>query len=96
MLQKLNFAPGFNKQVTATGGEMQWVSGDYVRFRYGAPEKIGGWSQLGDITLTGRTVAMHQFVNAPSKVDSPTPNLTPLQSPNPQPAADSSTAGPME
>ena len=64
MLQKLNFAPGFNKQVTATGGEMQWVSGDYVRFRYGSPEKIGGWSQLGNITLTGRTVAMHQFVNA--------------------------------
>jgi len=64
MLQKLNFAPGFNKQVTATGGEMQWVSGDYVRFRYGSPEKIGGWSQLGSITLTGRTVALHQFVNA--------------------------------
>ena len=64
MLQKINIAPGFNKQVTATGGEGQWVSGDYVRFRYGSPEKIGGWSQLGNITLTGRTVAMHQFVNA--------------------------------
>ena len=64
MLQKINIAPGFNKQVTATGGEGQWVSGDYVRFRYGSPEKIGGWAQLGDITLTGRTVAMHQFVNA--------------------------------
>ena len=35
-----------------------------MRFRYGSPEKIGGWSQLGNITLTGRTVAMHQFVNA--------------------------------
>ena len=64
MLQKINIAPGFNKQVTATGGESQWVSGDYVRFRYNSPEKIGGWSQLGNITLTGRTVAMHQFVNA--------------------------------
>jgi len=64
MLQKLRFQPGFNKQVTATGGEGQWVSGDYVRFRYGSPEKIGGWAQLGDITLTGRTVAMHQFVNS--------------------------------
>jgi hypothetical protein len=64
MLQKINIAPGFNKQVTATGGEGQWVSGDYVRFRYNSPEKIGGWSQLGNITLTGRTVAMHQFVNA--------------------------------
>ena len=64
MLQKINIAPGINKQVTATGGEGQWVSGDYVRFRYGSPEKVGGWAQLGDITLTGRTTAMHQFVNS--------------------------------
>ena len=64
MLQKLKFQPGFNKQVTATGGEGQWVSGDYVRFRYGTPEKIGGWAQLGDATLTGRNTAIHHFVNA--------------------------------
>ena len=64
MLQKVNFAPGFNKQVTATGGEGQWVSGDYVRFRYNSPEKIGGWAQLGDATLTGRNTALHHFVNA--------------------------------
>mgnify|MGYP003648804887 FL=1 len=64
MLQKLGFQPGFNKQVTATGGEGQWVSGDYVRFRYGTPEKIGGWAQLGDATLTGRNTALHHFVNA--------------------------------
>ena len=64
MLQKLQFAPGFNKQVTPTGGEGQWVGGDYVRFRYGTPEKIGGWAQLGDATLTGRNTALHHFVNA--------------------------------
>ena len=64
MLQKINIAPGFNKQVTATGGEGQWVSGDYVRFRYGSPEKIGGWAQLGDKTITGRNTALHHFVNA--------------------------------
>ena len=64
MLQKLKFQPGYNKQVTATGGEGQWVSGDYVRFRYGSPEKIGGWAQLGDNTLTGRNTALHHFVNA--------------------------------
>jgi len=64
MLQKLKFQPGINKQVTATGGEGQWVDGDNIRFRYGSPEKIGGWAQLGDITLTGRTTAMHQFVNS--------------------------------
>ena len=64
MLQKIRIQPGFNKQVTATGGEGQWVSGDYVRFRYGTPEKVGGWAQLGDATLTGRNTALHHFVNS--------------------------------
>jgi hypothetical protein len=53
MLQKLGFAPGFNKQVTETGAEGQWFDGDNVRFRYGTPEKIGGWQQLGESKLTG-------------------------------------------
>ena len=47
MLQKLGFLPGFNKQVTSTGAESQWTDGENVRFRYGTPEKIGGWNQLG-------------------------------------------------
>jgi hypothetical protein len=64
MLQKVKFQPGFNKQVTPTGGEGQWQGGDYVRFRYGTPEKIGGWAQLGDSVLTGRNTALHHFVNA--------------------------------
>jgi len=64
MLQKIRIQPGFNKQVTATGGEGQWVGGDYVRFRYGTPEKIGGWTQLGSVTLTGRNTALHHFVNS--------------------------------
>ena len=64
MLQKVKFAPGFNKQVTSTGGESQWVNGDNVRFRYGTPEKIGGWSQLGSVNITGRNTAIHHFVNA--------------------------------
>jgi len=64
MLQKVKFAPGFNKQVTSTGGENQWVSGDFVRFRYQTPEKIGGWAQLGDNTLTGRNTALHHFVSS--------------------------------
>ena len=64
MLQKVRFQPGFNKQVTATGGEGQWVDGDNVRFRYGTPEKIGGWAQLGSVDITGRNTALHHFVNA--------------------------------
>ena len=61
MLQKVNFLPGFNKQVTATGAEAQWTGGDYVRFRYGTPEKLGGWDQLGGDNLTGAARALHHF-----------------------------------
>jgi hypothetical protein len=65
MLQKLNFKPGFNKQVTESGAESQWVDGDFVRFRYGLPEKIGGWSQLtiSNKTLPGAARAQHSFVS---------------------------------
>ena len=48
MLQKIGFLPGFNKQITPTGAEAQWTGGENVRFRYGTPEKVGGWSSLGD------------------------------------------------
>ena len=63
MLQKLGFAPGFNKQVTETGAEGQWFDGDNVRFRYGSPEKIGGWEQLGGDKLTGAGRAIHNWNN---------------------------------
>jgi len=63
MLQKLGFLPGFNKQVTSTGAESQWTGGENVRFRYGTPEKIGGWSQLGDSKLTGAARGLHHMVN---------------------------------
>ena len=63
MLQKIGFLPGFNKQVTATGAEGQWTGGDFVRFRYGTPEKIGGWAELGESYLTGPARALHHFVD---------------------------------
>jgi hypothetical protein len=63
MLQKIGFLPGFNKQITPTGAEAQWTGGENVRFRYGTPEKIGGWNQLGDSSLTGAARALHQMVN---------------------------------
>ena len=61
MLQKLGFVPGFNKQVSQLGAEGQWTDGDNVRFRYGTPEKIGGWDQLGSDKLTGATRALHHW-----------------------------------
>ena len=63
MLQKIGFQPGFNKQIKETTAEGQWVDGDNVRFRYGTPEKIGGWSQLGENKLTGAARALHHIVN---------------------------------
>jgi hypothetical protein len=67
MLQKIGFQPGINKQVTETGAEGQWVDCDNVRFRYGTPEKIGGWSQLGSDNLTGAGRGLHHFVNSSAR-----------------------------
>ena len=64
MLQKIGFAPGINKQITDTGAEGQWTDCDNVRFRYGTPEKIGGWKQLGESNLTGAGRGLHHFVNS--------------------------------
>ena len=67
MLQKIGFQPGINKQITATGAEGQWVDCDNVRFRYGIPEKIGGWNQLGQLNsneLTGAGRGLHHYVNS--------------------------------
>ena len=67
MLQKIGFLPGFNKQITPTGAEAQWTGGENVRFRYGTPEKVGGWNQLGESKLTGAARALHHMVNKSSQ-----------------------------
>ena len=69
MLQKIGFQPGINKQLTETGAEGQWVDCDNVRFRYGTPEKIGGWNQLGQSgsnELTGAARGLHHFISSTS------------------------------
>jgi hypothetical protein len=40
---RLTLAPGIDKQNTEYGAEGGWTNCDNVRFRYGLPEKIGGW-----------------------------------------------------
>jgi hypothetical protein len=67
MLQKIQFKPGFNKQATETGAEGQWVDGDNVRFRYGQPEKIGGWQQLVDGQLAGPVRDQHTWTDLDGK-----------------------------
>jgi|TARA_R110002020_G_scaffold225204_2_gene435328 hypothetical protein len=45
-LTKLVITPGIDKENTDTGAEGRWVDCDKVRFRYGLPQKIGGWTKL--------------------------------------------------
>ena len=57
-LQKLQVAPGIDKQNTEYGAEGKWVDSDNVRFRYGQPEKIGGWTKVTSDALLGATRAI--------------------------------------
>ena len=45
---KLTLAPGIDKQNTEYGADGGWTDCDNVRFRYGLPEKIGGWQEFSD------------------------------------------------
>ena len=57
-LTKLQVAPGIDKQNTEYGAEGKWVDSDNVRFRYGQPEKIGGWTKVTSDALLGATRAI--------------------------------------
>ena len=52
-LIKVQIIPGIDKQDTEYGAEGKWVDCDNVRFRYGLPEKIGGWSKVNTSALVG-------------------------------------------
>ena len=55
--------PGIDKQQTQVGADKRWVNSDNVRFRYGLPEKVGGWSSLLTDTIVGIARAQHAFVD---------------------------------
>jgi hypothetical protein len=46
---RLTLKPGIDKQNTEYGAEGGWIDGDYIRFRYGLPEKMGGWTPFNAI-----------------------------------------------
>ena len=62
-LQQVKFAPGIDKQNTSVGAQGRWVDSDNVRFRYGLPEKVGGWSSLVTDTIVGVSRKLHAFVD---------------------------------
>ena len=63
MLHKISLRPGLDKQSSDTGAEGKWVNGDYMRFRYSFPEKIGGWQQLGSKSLVGAGRDSHTWTD---------------------------------
>ena len=62
-LRNVQIVPGFNKADTPSGAEGQWIDGDFVRFRYGQPEKIGGFQAIGTDTISGPTRAQHTWTD---------------------------------
>jgi len=61
-LRKLQFRPGINKEITSLSGEGGWFSCDKVRFRFGFPEKIGGWKALSNSTFLGSCRSIWNWV----------------------------------
>ena len=50
---KIVFKPGVNRENTRYTNEGGWYESQWVRFRQGSPEKIGGWTQYSSTTFLG-------------------------------------------
>jgi len=62
-LTKLQFKPGINKETTSYSNEGGWFDVDKVRFRFGYPEKIGGWIKDSNNSFLGTARALHPWVS---------------------------------
>jgi len=62
-LAKLQFKPGINKETTSYSNEGGWNDCDKIRFRFGYPEKIGGWEKLSNNTYLGTPRTLHTWTN---------------------------------
>ena len=61
-LTKLQFRPGINRETTSYSNEGGWFDMDKVRFRFGYPEKIGGWIKQSTNTFLGSCRALHPWI----------------------------------
>jgi len=58
----LKYKPGIVSDITAYTNEGGFVDGDKVRFRFGFPEKFGGWSKYTTNTFQGSARRLHNWV----------------------------------
>jgi len=61
-LTKLQFRPGINRETTSYTNEGGWFDMDKVRFRFGYPEKIGGWIKQSSNVFLGTCRALHPWI----------------------------------
>ena len=61
-LTKLQFKPGVNRETTSYSNEGGWFDCDKVRFRFGFPEKIGGWQKISGSYFLGTCRSLHPWV----------------------------------
>jgi len=60
---KLQFRPGIMKEVTQYGSTPFWWDSDYVRFRSGFPEVIGGWEKSISAQMLGKARSLHAWTS---------------------------------
>ena len=58
----LKFRPGIVSDITSYSAEGGFVDGDKVRFRFGFPEKFGGWEKYSPNTYLGSARRLHNWV----------------------------------
>jgi len=61
-LTKLQLRPGINRETTSYSNEGGWFDMDKVRFRFGYPEKIGGWIKESTNAFLGTCRALHPWI----------------------------------
>ena len=61
-LTKLQFRPGVNRETTSYTNEGGWYDCNNIRFRFGLPEKIGGWQRATENQFLGTCRALKPFV----------------------------------
>ena len=62
-ITKLQFRPGINKETTSYSNKGGWNDCDLVRFRFGYPEKLGGWEKYSTQTFLGASRSLHPWAN---------------------------------
>ena len=62
-MKAIKFKPGVVSDLTSYSNEGGFVDGDKVRFRFGFPEKFGGWSKYTTSTYQGTARRLHNWVS---------------------------------